>query len=771
MNKHAIDSRSLHCLAQAAGIAVRWVDAYDQPQVVSDVSLRAILSALQLPCASEDDCQASLAALQREQATGYLPPLLTAVAGRPLQLPQHSALHGQSCRLILEGGAIFELVISGDVSKPPTLPAILQPGYHQLLVAGHEVTLAVAPPRCYGIADALSGRNASASLQYNDSHPEPHPDARGWALAAQLYSLRSGSTSDSGDGGIGHFGALGALAQQAAQHGAAALAMSPAHAMFSAEPQRCSPYSPSSRLFFNVLHIDPAAVLGEAALHQVLSEGGPEMIARHLQLQQEPLIEWRQAGLHRLQLLRRLFAMFKVDGMSHPDYAAFKLEGGKALASHALYEAYSNMLAHQRTRAADIDCCNWRTWGEWANSPDTPQMQEFARQQAGEIEFHLFLQWQAASGLAAAQKQARDAGMAIGLIGDLAVGADNGGSQAWSHQEEIVSGLSVGAPPDRLSARGQNWALGAFSPLAMRRQGFSAYIAMLRACLRHAGGLRIDHVLGLNRLWLIPEGEDANEGAYVQYPLQDLLRLIALESWRHRAIVIGEDLGTVPPGFDRVLADAGLPGMRVLWFQRGEQGFLAPAAWPDSAIAATTTHDLPTVAGWWNGVDLAWRARLDLLDQDMSEEQAMELRETERIALWAQMREAGCATGEGAGVTDNTAHWSEAEEEEHSSQDTQAAIDAAIAFVAQTPAPLALVPLEDVLGLPQQPNLPGRTDPHPNWRRRMPADVGDLFDQPGATPRLARLASLRGQRRRPLTAGAAEGGLNALQEYQFKEHS
>lgn len=720
----------LYRLARRAGIAVQWTDAYDQPQMVQEDALRAILDALELPCSTPGDCRDSLARLEREHAVGYLPPLLTGVQHQPVVLPAHSRLHGLSCRVELDNGARLMLLISSDLNQPPTLPPIEVPGYHRLLVAGHILTLAIAPPRCYTLADALAGQGSE----------------RGWALAAQVYGLRSDSLKAArkvyGDGGIGHFGALAQLATMAADYGAAALAMSPLHAMFAADPGRSSPYSPSSRLFLNPFLIDPAGILGEDAQAQVLAEGGSEMIAAHERLQQASLIDWSRAGAHRLSLLRRLYALFRTeqasDGGQLAAFAAFQREGGAALRAHALYEAYSQHLSNQGAPGH----CDWRQWGAAGQHPETPEMQDFARQHAGELDFHLFLQWQAARQLGAAQQRARQAGMRIGLIADLAVGADNGGSQAWSHQGEIAAGLTVGAPPDRLAPQGQNWGLGAFSPLALRRTGYRGYLAMLRACFAQGGGVRIDHVLGLNRLWLVPQGRQADAGAYVAYPQQDMLRLIALESWRHRAVVIGEDLGTVPPGFDQVLAEAGVAGIRVLWFQRDKQNFLPPAAWSRQAIAVTTTHDLPTVAGWWSGADLAWRERLGHLPQGLPA--ALTQRSQERSQLWHGLVQQGWASGPLPHVAPALAEDMAAAPAPAALEDCAIAVDAALQWVAATPAPLAVVPLEDILGLTQQPNLPGLTDPHPNWRRRLPADTPQLFADYAARARLERLRRVRG---------------------------
>jgi 4-alpha-glucanotransferase len=260
----------------------------------------------------------------------------------------------------------------------------------------------------------------------------------------------------------------------------------------------------------------------------------------------------------------------------------------------------------------------------------------------------------------------------------------------------------------------------------MKRTGYRAYLEMLRAAFANAGGVRIDHVLGLARLWLVPDGASALQGAYLHYPMEDLLRLVALESWRHRAIVIGEDLGTIPEGFGDRLARAGLLGIRVLWFQRDGSRFLAPAEWSSQAMATTTTHDLPTFAGWWEGRDIAWRTRLDLLAPGSSEAEEHRLRQQDRAALWQGLSASGCAHGEIPAATPE-----------------QAPVTEALAFLGATPAPLAMVPIEDVLCLPEQPNVPGTVDSHPNWRRRLPQPVGRLLDEPQVAARLAALDRAR----------------------------
>lgn len=699
-------------LARAAGIARDWTSANGQPMQVSPESLHAILQALDLPCATDEQCRDSRAKLAALQGNANLPPLITGTAGHALHLPPAHALAGKSYCIEFETGGRIEGRFADDAAAGLHLPAIGHAGYHRLLAGEHETALAIAPPRCFGVDDALRWHGGEEAEQADQ--------ARLWGLGVQLYSLRR-----QGDGGIGDFSALATLAQSAAAHGAAALAISPVHAMFSADVHRFSPYGPSSRLFLNALHIDPAAVLGRQALAAALADIGDGVAARLAQFEQSDLIDWPAAGALRLHILRRLYRQFTCGAQAREqeEFERFRAAQGSALRDHARFEAlHAWRLAHGESG-------DWRTWPQGLRDPKGSEVEAFARAHADEVRFHEFLQWQAARGLSGAQRAAREAGMPIGLIADLAVGADNDGSQAWSRQKEIIDGLSVGAPPDVMNMRGQSWGLGAFSPHAMKARGFGAYIEMLRATFAYAGGARIDHVLGLSRLWLVPHGAPPTDGAYLRYPMEDLLRLIALESWRHQAIVIGENLGTVPAGFDRTLAQSGLLGIQVLLFQQWNGRFLRPEEWSRHAIATTTTHDLPSMIGWWRGRDIDWRRDLDLLESGKTEADARNERARECVALWQAMRDAGCAHGDAPDGGNGAA--------------ADVVLDAAIGFMAATPAPLAMLPAEDALGLSEQPNLPGTVDTHPNWRRRLPHTVEDMLDGAAAARRLQLMGRTR----------------------------
>lgn len=568
---------------------------------------------------------------------------------------------------------------SGERRDVPAGALTLEtPGYHRLDTAGGTMTIAVAPDRAFQVGDAAPGRCL-------------------WAPAVQIPSLRDARGEPFGD-----FGALATFAKSAAAHGADALAISPVHALFPADSSRFSPYAPSTRLFLNVFLADPSLLGGAGG-----GEGGGD------------LIDWQSAIPERMRVLRALYDARTPETRAAVD--AFRREGGEELERHACYDA---LHAHFFGTGHEG---GWQAWPGEFQDPDGPAVAAFARDHAEEVGFYAFLQWLADRSLAAAQDAARDAGMAVGLIADLAIGMDAGGSHAWARRGDLLSGLSIGAPPDKLGPDGQDWGITSFAPRALRRTGYRDFLATIRAALRRAGGIRIDHALGLRRLWVVPHGAAATEGAYLAYPEADMMRLLALESWRARAIVVGEDLGTVPPGFREAMDAHGFLGMRVLWFERGRGGsFRPPGAWSRRATALTGTHDLPTIAGWWRGRDIDWTWKLGRTSGSRTPEAEHEARSKDRTRLWNACKKAG--------LTDARRPAASA---------PGPAVDAAIAYVATTPCELAIVPAEDLLGLVEQPNLPGTTDEHPNWRRRLPGRAEDMLDAPEVRARTQRLIKER----------------------------
>lgn len=685
-----MDDAAVRELARRAGIAVRWIDYANKRHDVPLDSLRRILKAMRLPCDSAADLAHSRHLLERRQ----LPPLVTATAGQSIQLPIRTASERTAARLTREDGSVADFAVR-RTARGISVPPVQTIGYHTLEIGPTRLALAVAPPRCLSIDDIA-------------------PDERLAGLAAQIYGLRR-----PGDCGIGDMSGVGALARRAGALGIAALSLSPAHALFGADHNHFSPYSPSNRLFYNPLLADPASVFGDARVERArtaadLDDATPEV-------ETAALIDWPKAARNKTALLRRLFDDFVAHDLAGTsasdvavDFAAFRAGAGAALEQHALFEAL-----HAARLKADPAAWHWQTWPAPWRDPHGDAVQRFAQDHRRDVLFHIFLQWIADRSFAKAQRQAKADGMRIGLVADLAVGLSPSGSYAWAGGETLLGGLQIGAPPDLFNLSGQSWGLTTFSPYALREVGFAPFIATLRACLRHAGGVRIDHVLGFKRIWVIPESAESSEGAYLTYPLDDLFRLTALESHRHRAVVIGEDLGTVPRGFRARLKRAGIYGMSVLWFERTKNRFKPPSVWPPEAIAMTSTHDLPTVAGWWRGCDLQMRAQLGML-ADLTKAEAE--RNKDRKALWRAFGHAKAADGDLPAADDG-----------------RRAADAAVKFIAATPSRLALLPLEDALASEPQPNLPGTIDEHPNWRRRYPGNAGELLDSSDVQKRVASL--------------------------------
>lgn len=663
-----MNGEALHRLAVAAGLHTTWEDVYGQRHEVRPETLRAMLAAMDLTAETPGDIGDSLSALASRRGRAGALTVLT--VNEPFDL---AALTAGPARLHLEDGTTRD-VVSGATFTPDVV------GYHQLELNDRVLRLAVCPKTA-----ASAGERA-------------RPGQRPWGVAAQVYSL-----SEVAGSGFGDFAALARAAEALSVAGADGLAISPVHALFAADPSRFSPYGPSSRLFLNVLFADPARL------------GVTEAAAPAAEL-----IDWPAAAARRLAALRQAYANLPLQPeATRADIARYCAEGGDDLQRHALFEAlHGHFFRAQGARG-------WMDWPVAFHQADGEAARAFGAAHRDEVDFHLFCQWLAHRSLAEAQSCARTGGMAIGLITDIAVGMDPGGSHAWSRPQDLLENVNVGAPPDLFQANGQDWGLTAFSPTAMRASGYAGFLATLRSAMRHAGGVRIDHILGLQRLWLTPRGASPTEGVYLSYPLDDLLGLIALESRRSGAIVIGEDLGTVPPGFRDRLEARGVMGMDVLMFERDRDGaFKPPRAWSARRCAMTSTHDLPPIAGWWREADLDLQAALGADEAGL--ERRRDERAQDRERLWAAACAAGCAQGPMP-----------------AREFPEAAVDAALAFISQVGSDLAIIPLEDLIGLVDQVNAPGTTVEHPNWSRRLPGPLHDLLARPEVRRRLDDIRSRR----------------------------
>jgi 4-alpha-glucanotransferase len=693
----------LRHIADLVGIATRHVDALGVVHEPDEEALSRLIAALGLPA---DPKQAEDAFAEEGRAAPFgLSPVHIVAQEDPapmLQLRLPAGAGGAEWHCSLEDGGQSAGQSDGAELR---LPGGLPLGYHRLALAGGgataEIGLVVAPPSCH-LGDGLQ------------------PGARSWGLTAQLYGLRSAR-----DWGIGDFSDLANLCREAGKLGAAAVGINPLHALFAAEPRHFSPYSPSSRIWLDYLYIDVTAVPGfvENVAVQSLTSADGVGAARGAGLVDYAAV----AALKRpvLEALYRRFRAHERDGSALGDaFRAFQREGGDALAAFATFEAL-----HEHFSKAGAPF-SWHAWPPALRAPDSAAVAEFARAHAERIGFFQFLQWQADRQLSAAAAAGRASGLGIGLYRDLAVGVDPNGAEAWSDRDLVVPGAAIGAPPDMLNRVGQNWGLAPINPLGLRRHGFAPLIAALRANMRHAGVLRVDHVMSLQRLYWIPSGAPASSGAYVNYPLHDLVRLVALESRRQRCAVIGEDLGTVPEGFRETMQEANVLSYRVFMFERrGDGNFIPPRDYPPLAAATAATHDLATLKGFWLGRDIEWRRRLALYPDAAAEASEAEDRHRSRYQLLEALVREGLLMPERFGA------FLSADGEPVYSSELGEAI---LTYLALARARLALVQIEDIAGETEQANLPGTTDAHPNWRRRLSLPLEELF----AGPEMARIAAL-----------------------------
>jgi 4-alpha-glucanotransferase len=558
-------------------------------------------------------------------------------------------------RFFQRGEATFD-------TRRVTLPFTVQMGTYRVTLDvrtyGHAgVDVIVAPRRAY-----LPPRNA-----------------RTWGLAIQLYTVRSQR-----NWGIGDFTDLTRIAQIAGDAGASLLGINPLHASHRSDPEAASPYAPTSRRFLNWLTIDVEA-LPEASdpdvQHYIAS------VADDLEaLRAKPLVDYTGVAMVKAPALKLCFAVLA--GARLEAFTAFVAAGGEALSRFAIHEAL--VARYGRNPAA---------WPDELRAGQPAAVAAFARTEARTVEFSMYLQWCAREQLHAAAVAARATG--VRLYRDLAVGVESGGAEAWAAPEYVTS-ASVGAPPDLLNTLGQDWGLPPISPTAVERDAYAAFAALLADNMRDAGALRIDHAMSLMRLFWIPRGGKPVDGAYVSYPFEDLLGILVRESWRAHCIVIGEDLGTVPPGFRERMAANNVLSYRILLFERdGNGAYLPPEAYPELALAATGTHDLPPLAGWLEGNDIALQERLGLMDGERAQRERDG--RTRDVAILRDALRAGGDLGDEDG--------------------TDAIVLAAHRYLARSPARIVMLRIEDALGEREPVNVPGTNTEYPNWRRKLPVDL------------------------------------------------
>ncbi|MDB5416543.1 MAG: treZ [Rubritepida sp.] len=697
----AADESRLDELALCMGIEPEFRNAHgDMVRPTADAK-RGLLTAMGLNVADDAAIRAALDSLELDGWRDALPASVVLgpeASGAEIVMPATAT--SLNWHLILEEGgelrgeadfATLELLETKQVDgqelhrRRLPLPADLPWGYHRLTLepGGRATTLIVTPGSCW--LPAAAGRGE-----------------RLWGIAAQLYLLRSAN-----DWGIGDFGDLARLVELSARQGAAVIGLNPLHAMFHDKPEHASPYSPASRLLLNLLYIDVSAIpeLRESPRAEALIAS--EDFRRRLDACRARMqVAYSEVTALKLPVLEAIFDAYRDAAPSarREAFAAFRREQGEVLERHCLFLALREHFSGEVPSLAD-----WHEWPEGFRDPDSAEVIDFAKHHGGRVDFFAWLQWTADEQLGAAAAAAANHGMPIGLYRDLAVGADRAGAETWSNSAAVVSEAQVGAPPDIFNTQGQDWGLPPFNPRALAAEGYRSFIELLRANMRHAGGLRIDHVMALQHLYWVPKGQKPSEGAYVQYPMEDMVGILALESHRHLCLVVGEDLGTVPEGFRERMAAANILSYRVLFFEQdGETGeFLPPADYPALALAVLGSHDLPTLRGWWEAGDVALRKRLGLLD-DTAVEAQLESRRSDRAQLLQALRDAGALPME------------------QGEPDVPHLAIAGHAFLAKTPSLLAMVQIDDLTDEADPVNMPATNDEHPNWRRRLSMTLDEL---------------------------------------------
>ncbi|WP_438303825.1 4-alpha-glucanotransferase [Streptomyces sp. HUAS TT11] len=685
----ARDGTPLARLAALHGVATSYRPSADRTVAASDAAVTAVLAALGVDAGTPDAVRQSLAAHETELRDRLLPPTVVCWGGRA---PAALAALPDGSRVTVET----------EQGETRASAEQLPPGVHALHVT------------------APDGRTARAHLIAAPARL-PVPPARSYGLLVQLYSLLSQRSWGMGD--LGDLAEVTAWAGRAL--GAGFVQVNPLHAAVPGVPTDPSPYRPSSRRFPDPVHLRVEDVpefpyVEDRTRLLTLLERAARL--RESVVEKGELIDRDAVWELKREALELVHAVPLGPGR-RAAYADFLAQEGEVLEDYATWCAF-----------AEAYGADWHSWSPGLRDPRSPETARARAELMDRVDFHSRLAWLTDAQLGTAQRTARDAGMAVGLIHDLAVGVHPGGADAWAQQEHLAAGMSVGAPPDAFNARGQDWGLPPWRPDRLAASGYAPFRRLLRALLRHAGALRIDHVMGLFRLWWVPQGQPPTEGTYVRYDAEAMLAVLVLEASRAGSLVIGEDLGTVEPGVRETLHERGVLGTSVLWFERDWEGTgkpLPPERWRADCLATATTHDLPSTAARLTGEHVELRDRLGLLTRPLDHERAAAATDTgEWLALLSRL---GLLKGGSGGVSVVS------EERE---------IQAVHRFLLRTPARLIGVWLPDAVGDRRPQNLPGTWDEYPNWRLPIadaegrPVTLEDL----AASPRLHALVGvLRGR--------------------------
>lgn len=718
------DRDPLEQLCRYCGIEWEYRDFWGEEHRAPERTLRALLVAMGVMAEDADPAQV-LAALEA-QTPPLLPPVQVCREHQavPLMLAPEAHEHTIEWHLMLEQGEHFSgeccpadlPPVSADDSRPGFQPPQELPlGYHRLemsiaalgLVAA--CTLIRVPQRCYMPVALAEGQ-------------------RLWGLAVNPASLRS-----TRNWGIGDYTDLRATVERAVELGATTLALTPLHAGFPGLPERASPFRPSNRLWFNVLLLDVEAIAecrDCPAAQERLADN--RFQARLRALRASDTLDYTAVADLKLELLELLFSHFCSTHLSSDSprgqaFREFQQRGGESLHQQVLFDA---LFAHFRASIPGVR--SWRDWPEAYQNPHSPEVQVFASEHAERLDFYSYLQWQASSQLAAVGERALELHMGIGVCQDFALSAHADGAEVWAQQDLYASVPGVAAPADRFNRRGQRWGLPLPIPGRLREQAYRSFVAMLRTSMRHAGAIRVDHIMRLLALYWVPPEGDLSMGCYVRFDLQEMLGILALESQRSQCLVIGEDLGTVRPELREALRNAGVLGQQVLYWAKDRQGeFLPPEAYPAAGLVSLSTHDLPTLSGFWQGSELRLYRELDLFPSSGVRAQLITERATDRARLLLALEQQNLLPP-GIAVQPDVA------------MDSELAL-AVHRYLARSRASIMLVHPEDILGDVGQAHIPGTGEDYPNWRQRLSLN----WEEWQADPRLRQLSEAINQERQP----------------------
>ncbi|OBT13653.1 4-alpha-glucanotransferase [Vibrio sp. UCD-FRSSP16_10] len=715
-------------VAEMAGIADSYVSAWGDPASVEDETIERLLTALGYDTSCDE---ALLKSAEKKHKKEVLAPVLVVRDDQLIEVELNLGVSARESefawRLETEQGQVLEGYLQSQIVRDSrkeggplvfALPADIEWGYHKLLVtrkrrkAPYEMTLIVAPQSCF-------------------KQPELASDKKLWGPSIQLYTLRTPH-----NWGIGDFGDLKQLVGDIAARGGDFVGLNPIHSLFPANPEAASPYSPSSRRWLNILYIDVSSVPEFALCAQAQQKVGSAEFQQRLQKAREVQhVNYSEVSDLKMSVLPLLFAEFKSRHLDNKTqrgqaFIDFVEQSGESLVHQAAFDAM-----HKTFRDTDDCVWGWPVFPEKYRRFDSASSQKFIKDNKVLVDLYMYLQWIADAQINEAQALAQEKGMPLGLYRDLAVGVADSGSETWADEGNLILDASIGAPPDILGPLGQNWGLPPLNPQALQATGYDAFVQLLRANMKHCGALRIDHVLGLLRLWWIPKGEGATKAAYMYYPVDDMLAILALESHRYQCSVIGEDLGTVPDEIIDILRDAGVHSYKVFFFENNPDGsFIDPASYPQQSMAALCTHDMPTLRGFWHCDDLKLGKELGLYPDEAQLARLFDERLQCKQGILDTMR-AHNPQFLSSGIGENAA-W--VPMDRYLAEGLQL-------HVASGSSSLLSVQLEDWLEMDKPVNIPGTVDEYPNWRRKLSVNLDEMFGQDHINHIAKRLTQVRDQ--------------------------